>query len=48
MMGDDIFNLGVENEILRQKLIEVDEKWLSKSKNRIKLSYGVARKTSLF
>jgi hypothetical protein len=29
--------LGVENEALRGKLGEVDEKWLSESKNRIKL-----------
>jgi hypothetical protein len=28
MMGDDIFDLGVENEVLRGKLGEVDEKWL--------------------
>jgi hypothetical protein len=34
--GDDIFNLGVENE--------VDEIWLNESKNRIKLSHDDARK----
>ncbi len=44
MMGDDIFDLGVENEALRRKLGEVDEKQLSESKNRIKLSYDDARK----
>ncbi len=44
MMGDDIFDLGIENEALRRKLGEVDEKWLSKSKNRIKVSYNDARK----
>ena len=38
MMDDDIFDLGVENEALRDKLGEVDEKWLSESKNIIKLS----------
>ncbi len=42
--GDDIFDLGVENEALRGKLGEVDEEWLSESKNRIKLSYDDARK----
>ncbi len=45
MMGDDIFDLGVENEALRGKLGEVDEKWLGESnKNRIKLSYDDVRK----
>jgi hypothetical protein len=44
MMGDDIFDLGVENETLRGKLGEVDEKWLDESKNRIKLSHDDARK----
>jgi hypothetical protein len=33
MMGDEIFDLGVENESLRDKIGEVDEKWLSESKN---------------
>ena len=36
MMGDEIFDLDVENEALRDKLGDVDEKWLSESKNRIK------------
>jgi hypothetical protein len=44
MMGDDIFDLGIENKALREKLGEVDEKWLGESKNRIKLSYDDARK----
>ncbi len=44
MMGDEIFDLGVENEALRGKLGEADEKWLSESKNRIKVSYDDARK----
>ena len=44
MMGDDIFDLGIENEALRDKLGEVDEKWLSESKIRIKLSYDDVRK----
>ena len=44
MMGDEIFDLGVENEALRDKIGEVDEKWLGESKNRIKLSYDDARK----
>jgi hypothetical protein len=39
-MCDEIFDLGVENEALRDKIGEVDEKWLSESKNRIKLSYN--------
>jgi hypothetical protein len=29
VMGDEIFDLGVENEALRGKLGEVDKKWLS-------------------
>lgn len=44
MMGDEIFDLGVENEALRDKLGEVDEKWLGESKNKIKLSYNDSRK----
>jgi hypothetical protein len=44
MMGDDIFDLGVENEALMGKLGEVDEKLFWESKNRIKLSYDGARK----
>ncbi len=32
-MGDEIFDLGVENEALRDELGEVDEKWLHESKN---------------
>ena len=47
MMGDDIFDLGIENEALRGKLGEVDEKWLGESKNRIKLSYDDSRKNKL-
>ncbi len=43
-MGDEIFDLGVENEALRDKIGEVDEKWLSESKNRIKLSYNDEKK----
>ncbi len=43
MMGDDIFDLGVENEALRGKL-EVNEKLLIESKNRIILSYDDSRK----
>ncbi len=44
VLGDEIFDLGVENEALRDKLGEVDEKWLSESKTRIKLSCDDARK----
>ncbi len=43
-MGEEIFDLGVENEALRDKIAEVDEKWLSESKNRIKLSYDNEKK----
>ncbi len=43
-MGDDIYDLGIENEALRRKLGEIDEKWLGESKNRIKVSYDDARK----
>jgi hypothetical protein len=38
MIGDDIFELGVENKALSGKLGEVDEKWLGECKNRIRLS----------
>jgi hypothetical protein len=44
LMGDEIFDLGVENEALRDKIGEVDEKWLNESKNRIKLSYNDTKK----
>ena len=40
MMGDEIFYLGIENETLREKLGDVDEKWLSETKQRNKLSYN--------
>ncbi len=43
-MGNDIFDLGF-NQALRGKLGEVNEKWLNKSKNRIKLTYDDARKS---
>jgi hypothetical protein len=39
MTGHEIIDLGVVNEVLRGKPSEVDEIWLSESKNRIKLSY---------
>jgi hypothetical protein len=39
------FLFRVENEALRRKLGEVDEKWLDESKNRIKLSYDDMRKS---
>ena len=48
MVNDEIFDLGVENEALIDKIGEVDEKWLSESKNRIKLSYDDARKNVYF
>ena len=44
MIGEEIFDLGVENETLRGKLGEIDEKWLDESKNRIKWSHNDARK----
>jgi hypothetical protein len=44
MMGDEIFDLGIENEALRDKMGEVDEKWLNDSKNRIKLNYNDDKK----
>ncbi len=47
-MGDDMYNLGIENEALRRKLGEVDNKWLNESNNRIKFSYGNARKDQFF
>jgi hypothetical protein len=36
IMGNDIFDLRIENEALGGELGEADEKWLSESKNRIK------------
>jgi len=44
-MGNDIFDLGVDNQALRGKLGEVNEKWLNKSKIRIKLTYDDVRKS---
>jgi len=35
IMGDDIYELGIENEILRDKMGNVDEKWLSQTKVNI-------------
>jgi hypothetical protein len=40
MMGDDIFDLCVRNETLREKLGDIDEKWLSEAKQRNKLFYN--------
>ena len=42
-LGDEIFDLGVENEALRDKIGEVYEKWLNETKNRIKSSYDGIR-----
>ena len=42
-MGDDIFDLSIENEALKGKLGEVDEKWLSDSKDKKKLFYDDAK-----
>jgi hypothetical protein len=44
MRGNDMVDLGVENEVLRGKLGEADEKRMSESKSRIKLSHDNARK----
>jgi hypothetical protein len=44
MIRDEIFDLRVENEALKGKLGEANEKWLSESKTRIKLSYDNAKK----
>ena len=44
IMGDEIFELGVENEALRDKIGEVGEKWLNDSTNRIKLTYDNDKK----
>ena len=43
-LAHELKDLGVENEVLRDKIGEVDEKWLSESKNRIKLAYNDAKK----
>ena len=47
MMGDEIFDLGIENETLREKLGDVDEKWLTETKQRNKLSYNDEAKKKL-
>lgn len=44
MMGDEIFELGVENQTLRDRVGEVDENWLNESKTRLKLTYDDAKK----
>ena len=44
IMGDEVFDLGIENETLRDKIGEVDEKWLNESKNKLKLTYNDVRK----
>lgn len=44
MMGDEIFDLGVENKALRDEIGQIDEMWLKESKNRIKLQYDDAKK----
>ena len=35
LMGDDIVELSVENESLKNQIGEYDEKWLQKSKARL-------------
>src|SRR5271156_703746 len=44
MMGDEIFDLGIENETLREKLGDVDEKWLTEEIQRIKISHNEGTK----
>src|SRR5215469_10151030 len=44
MMGDEIFELGVENQALRDQLGEVDDKWLNESKSRIVCGYNDEKK----
>jgi hypothetical protein len=44
IMGDDIFDLGVENQALRDKIGDIDVKWLNESKNRIKVTYDTTQK----
>ena len=51
IMGDDIYELGVENDILRNKMGDVDEKWLSQTKTNITSNStnspeGLARKNA--
>ncbi len=43
-MGDDIFDLVIENEVLRDKFGDVNEKWLSESKNKKLLDYDSEKK----
>ena len=44
MMGNEIFDLGVEDEALNVKLGEDYKKCLSESKNRIKFPYNDEKK----
>ena len=44
MMGDDIFELDIEVEALRNQLGEVNENWLNESKSETKLKYDDAKK----
>lgn len=39
MMGDEIFDLGMENETLREQIGDVDEKWLAEKKEINKVKY---------
>lgn len=48
MMGDEIFDMGVENKTLREKLGNVDEKWLSEEKVIDEQSYTDEEKIEFF
>jgi hypothetical protein len=47
IMADDIFDLDIENKTLRDRIGEVDEKWLHESKEKMKLSFSDERKNKL-
>jgi len=44
MMGHHIFDLGMENKVLRDKLGDINEKWLIESKNKKLLDYDREKK----
>ena len=47
IMADDIFDLDIENKTLRDKMGEVDEKWLQESKEKMKLTFNDERRNKL-
>ena len=48
LMGDDIIELGVENESLKNQIGEYDEKWLQESKVKLLKEIDDEKRASLF